>query len=73
MRTITVVAEFKADIPDDMDSSEIQELAYSKIQQKCEDFRIMVESYLDINEEEAEPYFSLNDVMAGETVMIAIG
>ena len=48
-------------------------VAKYRIREKCEDFRIMVESYLDIDEEQSEPYFELNDVMAGETVMIAVG
>lgn len=73
MKTITVLLKYQAEIPDDMETDDFQELAQRKAEQKMEDFRLMVESYLDINEEEAEPYFELKDVMVGETIMIAIG
>lgn len=73
MKKIIVIAQYEAYIPEDMDASQIQELAEKTIRDKCEDFRITVDSYLEVDEQESEPLFELKDVMAGETVMIAVG
>ena len=71
MKKIIVIAKYEAYVPEDITVSQISELCEDEIRNQLEDFRISVPNYH--NEEEADPWFKLDDAMVGTESIIAIG
>ena len=71
MKTILVVATYRAYVPEDMTVTQVQELVEEELRNNADGFRIYVEDYPD--EDNQEPLFDLEDVMCGTELMISIG
>lgn len=71
MKSIVVIAQYEAYVPDDMTVSQIQDLVQHIIENQLDCFSVYVEQYPDENE--SSPLFELKSVMVGTNSIIAVG
>lgn len=71
MKKIIVIAIYEAYMPEDMMVDQLRESIDMVVKDSFPDFRATAENYH--NEEEAEPWFQIEDVMIGTESMISVG